>query len=209
MQAFRKISVLVLAFSIMLVACAPQQAATQNPADLQAQVSTSVAMTISAQNAETAAAQPQGTATSAPTEAPVPTLTALPTVTPFVAPTPVISGSGGGSGGGNVAADYACNVVTRPWDNTKFAPGDDFDVDWTIINTGTKTWIYGLDLNYFSGPNFTVPTKTFVQLPELKPGQSFHVVFDAKAPTEKGFHVMTWKLEGVYGCYPYVAIIVK
>jgi hypothetical protein len=42
----------------------------------------------------------------------------------------------------------------------------------------------------------------------MDPGDQYDIVFDAKAPMEKGFHVMTWVVDGPT-CYPYVAIIVK
>ncbi len=205
-QAFRKFLVLVLALTIMLAACAPQQA-TESP---ERQVATSVAMTVSAQNAETAAAQPLGTATSAPTEIPavIPTLTPiLSTPTTFlVASPPNTGGSGGGSGSSK--PDYDCDpdIGKRPRDNEVFNHGDKFDIKWTILNTGSKTWAAGKDLTYFSGPQMT--TATFVQLPEVKPGGSFSVVFDGVAPSTVGHYVMTWKLEGGF-CWPYIAINVK
>jgi hypothetical protein len=36
-----------------------------------------------------------------------------------------------------------------------------------------------------------VPTDTFRELPEIKPGETAVIIIDAVAPVEKGFHVMT------------------
>lgn len=206
LQAFRKFLVLVLALTITLTACAPQQA-TESP---ERQVATSVAMTVSAIKEETAAAQPLGTATSAPTEIPavIPTLTPiLSTPTAFLVTSPPNTGGSGGSSSSSKPA-YNCDpdIDKRPWDNEVFNHGDKFDVKWTILNNGANTWAAGKDLTYFSGPKMT--TSTFVQLPEVKPGGTFSVVFDAKAPATPGHYVMTWKLEGGF-CWPYVAIDVK
>ncbi|HET9589128.1 MAG TPA: hypothetical protein VFO91_10100, partial [Anaerolineales bacterium] len=73
-------------------------------------------------------------------------------------------------------------------------------------NTGTKTMAAGLDLKYFSGPQMT--TLARVELPELKPGEQFYVDFDAVAPAQQGFHVMTYTVDGQL-CFPYVAIVVE
>ncbi len=172
-------------------------------------VETLVVQTISARDTQTAAAQPSSTATSTSTTVPLPTFQAptsiFSTATTFVV-VPPASGSGGGSSSSTAA--YSCDpdIDKRPRDNTVFAPNDDFQVKWTLLNDGTKTWPAGLDLTYFSGPQMT--STTFVQLPEVKPGGTFSVVLAASAPASKGFYVMTWKLQGPV-CYPYVAINVK
>jgi hypothetical protein len=55
-----------------------------------------------------------------------------------------------------------------------------------------------------------VPTDTFRELPEIRPGDTAVVIIDAVAPAERGFHVMTWRVEGHPPlCAPYVAIIVE
>jgi hypothetical protein len=160
-----------------------------------------------------------------PTNTPLPTQTEAgvlpsptpvpPTATPFVIvpPTTVVSSGGsssGGSGGGGsvpINRDYVCDAINKkPADNTVFKPDADFDVKWTIVNTGTKDLRAGLDLKYFSGPQMT--TLTRVELPALKPGEKYEVILDAEAPTKPGFHVMTWMVEGQL-CYPYIAINVQ
>jgi Ig-like domain-containing protein len=200
-----------MAVFVLLSACqpAPPQP-TQNAIDVENQVATSVALTVAAQNAQTQAAvspTPVATNTTLPTQTesapPTPTLL-LPTPTVVVLPT---SNSGGGGGGTTTKPEYACDTIRRrPFDNTSFRPGDTFDIKWTIVNTGTKTMVAGLDLKYNSGTQMT--NRTRVELPELKPGEQFAVDFDAVAPTREGTYIMTFLVEGGL-CYPYVAIIVE
>lgn len=205
-----------MAVIVLLSACQPAPP-TQNPTDAANQVATSVALTVAAQNAQTQAAvspTPEATNTTLPTQTEVgvvssPTLvatsTALPTATIIVIP--ATSVSGGGGGGGTTQRDYACDTIRRrPLDNTSFRPGDKFDIKWTIVNTGTKTMIAGLDLKYNSGTQMT--SRTLVELPELKPGAQFAVDFDAVAPNKEGTYIMTFLVEGQL-CFPYVAIVVE
>lgn len=205
MHAFRKLWFVTLA-AAMLAACAPAQSADE----IQAQIKTAVALTVAAQDTQTAAAQPAATMTLTPTAIPlvIPTLPALfPSSTPFVISPPSSGGGGGGGGGPSPQAQYACDVITRPFDNSEFHSGEEFDIKWTIVNTGTATWDAGFDLAYFSGPHMASP-ETTIELPKVKPGESYFVLLDGTAPNGKGFHVMTWKLQGGW-CFPYIAIIVK
>jgi hypothetical protein len=200
-----------LAMIFVLSACAPAQP-TQSAEDIADQVATSVALTVAAQNAQTQAAQsavPPATNTTLPTQteavAPSPT-PILPTVTNTAVVLPTSSGGGGG-GGVTVKPEYACNPFPRlPRDNTIFRPNDEFDIKWTIENTGTKTMRAGLDVKYNSGTKLT--STTFVELPELEPGDTAVVDFDAVAPEKEGTYIMTFVVEGQL-CYPYTAIVVE
>lgn len=202
---------LLVAITLVLAACGTPAQSTE---DVQAKIETSVALTVAARDqiaesvAQTVAAQnptatytPYFTLTSSPSVPP--TLTPIvPTFTPFA--TAVASGGGGG---GSTTGYYSCDIIRRrPFDNTEYNRGDEFDIKWTIINNGTKTLPAGLDLKYFSGPKMT--TATIVELPEMKPNAQFNVAFDATAPAQRGFQVMTWMVQGKL-CYPYTAIIVK
>jgi len=199
---------------VLLAGCAPSAAPTQDSAEVERQIQESVALTVAAQNAEATAEQallPQVTNTMLPTqteEGPPSATAVLPTATPFVVvPPTTVPNSGGGGGGTTVQAEYSCDVIRqRPIDNTYWKRNKDFDVRWTIVNTGTKAWQAGLDLVYFSGPNFT--TSTLVELPAMAPGDQYEIILDAVTPSEDGFYVMTWKLEGGF-CYPYIAINVE
>src|SRR5689334_446054 len=198
----------VTALIFLLSACQPAQP-TQNPSDVANQVATSVALTVAAQNALTQAAPspvPQATNTTLPTQTEVGTLPSptpvLPTATAIVI-VPATSVSGGGGGSTSKPA-YACNPFPRlPRDNTVFHPNDKFDIKWTIINTGTKTMVAGLDLKYDDGPQMS--STTLIELPKLEPGDQYIVNLDAVAPSKPGTYIMTYSVEGSL-CFPYTAI---
>lgn len=210
--SMKKILFCAVALIFLLSACQPAQP-TQNPSDIADQVATSVALTVAAQNALTQAAPtlvPQATNTTLPTQTEVGTLPSptpiLPTATAVVI-VPPTSVSGGSGSGTTTRPQYACNPFPRlPRDNTIFRPNDSFDIKWTIVNTGTKTMQAGLDLKYDDGPRLT--QTTLVELPELEPGESTTVSFDALAPSQEGTYIMTFSVEGSL-CFPYTAIVVE
>jgi len=212
-QSIKRTLFILIAGIILLAACAPAPAPTQDPAEIQRQIQDAVALTVAAQNAEAEQVQ---ALQAEPTNTPLPTQTEagpasptpiIPTATPFVVVPPTNVPSSGGGGSAPVKAEYACDIIhQRPYDNSYFKPGDAFDVKWTIVNTGTKTWVAGLDLKYYSGPKMTSASR--IELPAMAPGDQYDVVFDAAAPTEQGFQVMTWVIDGQF-CFPYVAINVE
>lgn len=207
----------VMAVMVLLAACQPPAAPTQSASDLENEVATIVALTVAAQNAQTQAAVsptleatnttlPTQTEEGVPSPTPLATSTTLPTATAIVIPATSVSGGGGG-GGTTTQREFSCDTIRRrPFDNTSFRPGAKFDIKWTIVNTGTKTMVAGLDLKYNSGEQMT--NRTRVELPELKPKAQFAVDFDAVAPSKEGTYIMTFVVEGQL-CYPYVAIIVE
>lgn len=210
-----KTLIVLISTAFLAAACLPGQ----NPQDVQAQVETAVAQTMQAQQqiensvaqtveAQNALASPTTAVTFTPFLTNTPIL--FPTLTPIVAtttPIPVSSGGGGGGGGVSKAA-YSCDIIhQRPFDNSEIIHDGDFDIRWTILNNGTKTWDPGVDVKYFSGPQMT--GVTLIEIPvAMEPGDQYDIVLDAVAPSEPGFQVMTWVVQGPY-CYPYVAIIVK
>jgi hypothetical protein len=211
-KEFSKAVLVALALAAILAACAPAQA---NPQQVLSNVETSVALTVAAQNdmstasAATLTAQaPLPTATESPTTIPLslPTaVTTLPTATPFVVIPPASGGSGGSTGSGGTP-DYACTWTSSPPDLTRFKPGDDFEVKFTITNSGAKTWVAGKDFAFIGDTLFT--TVSFVELPELKPNHFLSFTFGAQAPMNRGRYAEQWKVQGIPGCYPLVVIIV-
>jgi hypothetical protein len=208
----RKPLIVLISLAFLAAACLPGQ----NAQDVQGQVETAVAQTMQAQDqidnavAQTVQAQASPTAVASFTPTLTSTPVLFPTLTPIVATvTPIpVSGGGGGGGGGTTKPQYACDIIhQRPFDNSEIIHGGDFDIKWTILNTGTKTWDPGVDVKYYSGPQMTSVTRVEITK-AMKPGDQFDIVLDAVAPEKKGFQVMTWTVDGKY-CYPYVAIIVK
>jgi hypothetical protein len=209
-----KKTMILIALVFLVAACLPAQ---QAPADVQSQVNTAVAQTLEAiRQVEESVAQTvvarQAQATPTADEAlPTEEATLDPTVTPFDIPTitPMIpTNTPLASNPPRKQPDYACNAINRrPFDNTEYNKGADFDIKWTIVNTGTKTWTAGIDVKYYSGPSMAGVTR--VEIPvALAPNESYNIVLDATAPDKKGFHVMTWIVDGPM-CYPYTAINVK
>lgn len=210
--------VLIL-LALLVAACSPGQ----SPEQVQSQIETAVAQTVAAQQqieesvAMTVAAQNAAASPLAATPSAMPTITpfTFPTLTPFVStvtPLPVNppSGGGGGGGGGSYVSDYSCDIIhQRPFDGEAiYSPGDEFDIKWTILNTGSATWPAGYDVKYYSGPNFTTTGVTVVELPEMKPKAQYQIIFDAIAPMQKGHFVMTWVVQGQL-CWPYTALDVQ
>ena len=214
-SSIKRVVFLLVAGILLVTACAPAPAPTQDPAVIQQQIQEAVALTVAAQEAEKAAEQP---VMAEPTNTPLPTQTEagpptatpiIPTATPFTVVPPTLAPSTGGGGGGSapVALDYDCTSRDRrPYDNTYFKSNKQFDIYWTIVNTGTKSWPAGKDVKYFSGEKMTTTTR--VELPAMDPGDTYEINLDAVAPQKQGFYVMTWTVEGQL-CYPYVAIIVE
>ncbi|GAB1469644.1 hypothetical protein MASR2M66_05210 [Chloroflexota bacterium] len=199
---------LLVALAVLLAACLPAQ--QQPTADVQAQVNTAVAgtmqvneqidlvveLTVAAQDAaksEASQAAPdsnvalQATSTAQPTITPMPIFTSIPT---------------------KALPSYSCSIVTKkPKTNEVFHGGDDFDIKWTITNTGTAAWYDAVDIKYYNGNSFANSKRAEIRTP-LKPGESFDIVLDATAPKTPGYHFMAWMVDGSM-CFGYVNIWVK
>jgi len=151
----------LVAMTFLLGACGPQQAATPDQNAIRQEIETSVALTVAAGDALTAAAQPAFTETvaAASTNTPFPTLTPFATITPFVITPSGGGGGGGGSGSGGGGTYYGgelCGdndpkymgviIDQKPHDDSpetirKTGEIEKLDVVWTIKNIGTKTWL--------------------------------------------------------------------
>jgi len=202
----------LLAACVLLAACGPSGSATQDPAEVQRIINESVALTVAAQNAkateqQSLLPQPSNTPLATQTEA-VAAAVDLPTATPFVViPPTTVSSSGGAPYVAPPKPEYACDcILQKPADFSYWKRNKDFDVRWTIVNTGTKAWQAGLDLTFHSGTNFA--KSSFVELPYMAPGDTYTVILDAVTPSSDGQYIMVWKLEGGF-CFPAIGIIVE
>lgn len=206
-QSKKLILFTVLTVIFLFAACAPAQAPTPDPGEVADLVATSVALTVASQNLDTAEAEPPATETPLPTatEAVLDTPTPIP---PLVTPTAITLPTTVSSGGTTVKQEYACDIIfRRPTDNTVYRPNTNFDIKWTLINTGTRVMRAGLDLKFSVGTQM-ITGVDWVELPELKPGAEYTVNFDAMTPAREGTYVMAYIVEGGL-CYPYIVIKVE
>ena len=190
-----------LATILVFNACAPTQP-TPDPGQVMDLVQTFVAQTVTAQ------AENIPTSTNTPLPTPTETVTPTPTLMLLTIPT--------GSPIPTARPSYSCDIVSqRPYDDTVFRRNDTFDIKWTIVNTGTRSWEDETYLEYQSGPRMTKTKK--VALPQLDPGEQEEIILDAVVPSDLGMQVMVWVVRGpgnakdsmYWMCYPYVRIIVK
>lgn len=203
---------LMIALAFVLTACLPSVGS-----DLDARVVQAVAATMAAEHQfstaveQTVAAQiPLASPTAATEEATAPEiLLPSPTFTQLVLDTPTLLPINPTATRIPVQpAQYSCTAILRkPADNTEFRAGAHFDIKWTIVNTGTKAWVAGIDVKYYSGPKISTSTRTEISK-VMNPGDTYEINLDGIAPDEKGRQVMTWVVDGPI-CYPYVSITVK
>jgi hypothetical protein len=186
---------------LLLGACAPSQPEA-DPRQFEYQLETMVATTL----------------TAYPTVIPTLTDTPLPTATETLQPTPVAASPTAIPLEQFVIPtakpEYACNTTRRdPADDTQIRRDSEFDIEWTLINTGTQQWEKETYLVYQSGPEMTDTKKLL--LPRLEPGETYDVALRATAPSEKELQIMVWAVVGpgkntqYWMCYPYIRIIVK
>lgn len=194
--------IILLTLAALFVACQPAAPSTE---EVQAQVNTAVVGTMQAnEQIELAVAQTvsameaQNTPTAIPTDAEVALQATdapiiIPTFTPTITPIP---------------PRYACSVVTnKPTTNQVMKGGQDFDIKWTIKNTGTAAWYNAMDIKYYSGESMAAGKRAEIKA-KLQPGESYQLVLDAEAPKTKGPHFMAWMVDGGL-CYAYVTIWVQ
>lgn len=213
-------------FIIGLSACAPFQAAPAPESPVtEGTVEAMVAATLAAMDdgrVETMVAAtldalptstPPATATesAAPTDEPTATLvvlTAEPTFT-LAPPTPLLSGFGGTP----VKREYSCSVFSQsPKDYKAMVPRQDFDMRWTLLNTGTKAWtVDGTDYKYLRGPKMHKYADVYDLTANVAPGGKLSISVDMVAPQEKGIHVTYWGLANgsQHFCQFYLIISVK
>lgn len=196
---------------------APTTAPTAAPTQDLAPVMTMAAQTVIAKITEDALANPTATAlpptaTEAATPTAAPTLTLAPTVTS----TPVKSGGGGG---GNIIyptstssyTDSALIVKTEPTDGSVFAPGYDFDVIWTVKNTGKRDWTSEFYYKFIDG-NWEPESKEIRYTGALDTGDTVKLVVDFQAPQTAGRYTSNWGIvndDGVVFARMYIVIYVQ
>ncbi len=207
--------VLVLIFSLLLPGCTflnrPAAIPTYDLAATQTQdaLRTEAAYTLAAAMTEAAIAATASAVIPPPSETPIDTATSTLTPIPSETPTPTENPAGTSTGTPTgtpelviptstiVKADYQCNLIrTSPSYKSILQRGEDFDVHWTLLNSGTEIWYYetvsgayrnGVMLHRYSG-SFKLPTA-------VKPGETFEITIDMQAPLEPGLYSSIWVLK--------------
>jgi hypothetical protein len=196
---------LLLATSLLLFACSPQQATPEVPTIDANTIYTQAAETVQAGIAKTEAARPTATETPVPTATEDPAIaqgmtatanaalqagaeetpnapTATPAsivVLPATATRPAVVQQPGTTG------DLCEWVSNTPIDNAKIPKNASFDATIKIKNTGTSTWDNRYSLRYYAGDRMGVPDHYYV-VGEVKPGGVHSFTFAMKAPDSTG-----------------------
>ena len=171
----------LVCLALVLASCAPAAAN-------ESIIATSVALTVEAQDAETASAV---TATPPPptrTVTPLASGTALSTKAPPTAPT-------GGSALCTADATFVSETIP---DGTILSPGATFTKRWRIQNTGTCPWNKTWKFVYFSGD--LMGGATVYDFPAIAlPGDTVEVPINLVAPLAGGSYRGNWKIQSPWG----------
>jgi hypothetical protein len=182
---------LILTLIIILVLALTSCGANNN-----AIIATSVALTVQAQNTQTAAV----------TDAPLPTSTNIPLADTPTAGTPAalstltpLATFPTASGVTKFCTASATFISETVPDGTIVSPGAQFLKTWTIQNSGTCTWDSTWKFAYYSG-DLMGGTPGGYSLPVTPPGKNMQFSISLIAPTDYGTYTGYWKLESPYGC---------
>ncbi len=121
---------------------------------------------------------PSATGFTLPTFTPSNTYTLTPSVTP------------------TRTRDHADYVSQSPKDGTSFSPGQDFDMTWTLKNSGFNTWNTGYRFRFASGER-TYKKKSGESMPlpySVSPDDTVKFLIDMRAPEDKGDYRTTYEL---------------
>ena len=183
---------------LFITGCGPKAEPTMDPVLVVNMASTLAAQTMTAyqatadapasqdspavQQPDPANPQPQSTSTPIPTVyvPPAPTNTPIPPLGGF--PTPI--------------GPWGCQwIAQKPEDYSFLKVGQEFDMVWTVRNTGTQTWVVGdTRLMYLRGVEMQAYSDV-VDIPQdIKGGAAADLIVDMYAPKEPGSYAATWTL---------------
>jgi hypothetical protein len=197
----RRIAHLILTVTVLLISCDLSTLVTPVvPTPLP--LDTVIALTAAAASAQTALASTQtaaantATATASPTPIPskTPTLTPSPSPTfifvlASLTPTPITPTLEPPS------TTYACQLTDQtPADGAVVAPGVDFEVTWTVRNTGVQTWdSNNTDFIFLSGAKLS--KAKVADLPQsVTSGGTIDLKLTLSSPVDSGTYKTAWTL---------------
>jgi hypothetical protein len=86
-------------------------------------------------------------------------------------------------------------VAVSPATGTTYSPNGDFDIKWTIKNTGSSTWSKeAVDYQYVGGTKLYKRSSIYDLPSDVASGSQVDIVLDALAPASTGRYYMTWAL---------------
>jgi len=91
---------------------------------------------------------------------------------------------------------YACTLVSqKPKNYTRMVSRQDFDMIWTVKNSGAHTWHAGaVVLKYISGTKMQTHGNKFGLSSDLVKNRSATLVVDMNAPKGRGIYSALWGL---------------
>lgn len=205
------LSLFILLISLVLSGCDIfQQNLTTPTVDVAAtetQVAerTIAAVTVEAALTEAALATPTDLPSLTPSERPTATITNTPTETPVILDTPTRTVTTTPEPTQTIIlptmttapVDFRCSLVwTEPVYKAVLDRGEDFDVHWTIENTGTETWYYEFVTGRFrNGVALHRYSSSFTLTDAVEPRETYEITLDMQAPFEPGEYSAVWILE--------------
>jgi hypothetical protein len=197
--SIRKLTFLLVALPVLL-ACAlpvlPTPAApepTVNPGVIQ----TIVVATAGAAQTQTALVLPppnSPTATLPATSPPTETQTATATII-FIIPTFTFSPTATSAATETQSVGESCRLVGQsPANDTAYGARERFDVEWTLRNTGSETWIAS-NIDFFHSAGRDMSSTDIVDLPRnVRAGDQVTLGVEMRAPGNAGTYTSTWSL---------------
>jgi hypothetical protein len=215
-KSIRAISILTLA--ILLGGCLPgfSQAPTPNLDQVRTEAAQTVIANITSeagmQILPVASATPMPSNTTKPTEAVeavLPTITISPSETPKATSTRAPTSTRRVVIQSPPALD--CELVSQqPRDGYKIIADGNFDLTWTVENTGTEAWKDNYIYQYWKGVQFA-KTPMYQIGQEVRPGVRHNLLVEFIAPDEVGEYTTWWRLltdTGTVICSFYFTLVV-
>jgi len=211
-----------LIVGLVILGCVTPTAVTSPPSVSEpGSIETTIAQTAQAAQTQTAILVPD-TATPTVVSSPTKTLTNTPTPTATIlflfhtntsVPTGIFADDGdGGDNSGSSSGDsnqdgyvkptatpseWACRVLAKsPARGAVVTAGTDITADWTVQNTGTKTWPKkGVDVVYESGARLNYG-KPYYDIPNgVGPGGTVRITVTMEIPKRDKDYNMRWSLK--------------
>lgn len=183
----------------------PKAQPTMDPQAFQATLdaaATVALQTIVAQITETAQAQPPAQAPTdepiviAPTATTEPTSTATATLVPTLPPTATNVPPTAAPTHTSTPKPLDCSIISQsPALGAKLNTGTDFDMVWTLKNTGTVKWEVGnVDVRFDSGSKLQKYGDVYDLAKTVNPGEQITITVDMLVPGTAGTYKAVWKV---------------